>query len=483
MSAGVAAMDAAPGRAERFRPLAALLGTAAVFEALGILAIAALGDPRFFFDLSPITIGFLGIVVLFPVMGALIVQRRPQTRVAWLMIVLGLGLGFGLLTYSYGVVGQPPARELPLALPALIVSQLFFVPTIGGATTWILLLFPTDRLLGPRWRWAGVASVAGAVAYGVGSLLRPGDLDATALPGLQNPLAVPADLGPLVGTVSDAGNLLGLGGLLFGASSLMVRYRQADAVVAAQIRWLALVAVLAVVTLGLSLLPFATTPELLALNNLLFGMGLSLIACMPIAIGIAITRYRLYDIDRLINRALVYGSLTAILAGVFTAGVGLAQRVFVAVTNETSDAAIVGATLVVATLYAPLRKRLEAIVDRRFKFEEARFGAYRDELVRHLALTQPDRASQRLVQEAVRELDAVGGAVLDAKGGLLASAGIWPVEPTVRLPLAPGQAANALVIGHRRDGRDLDPDDVEALAEVARLAGAAMVSDARAPRR
>ena len=211
--------------------------------------------------------------------------------------------------------------------------------------------------------------------------------------------------------------------------------------------------------------------------DLFFGLGLTLVAIMPIAIGIAITRYHLYDIDRLINRALVYGSLTAILAGVFTAGVGLAQRVFVAVTHETSDAAVVGATLVVATLYAPLRKRLEAIVDRRFKFEEARFGRYRDELTRFLALTDPQHAARRLVEEAVDELDAVGGAVLDCSGRVVASAGLWPVEAAARVPFATASSGPGwIALGPRIDGRAHDERGLAMLADVAELAAAAIAT-------
>src|SRR5258706_4695201 len=134
------------------RRLATLVALAAIAEDLGIVYLGTSGDHRFTLDLSLITIGFLGTVLTFPLMGALILQRRPSTRVAWLMIGLGLSVGLGLFTYAYGVVGSPPAEPLPFALPALVASQLFFLPAIGGATTWILLLYPTDRLLGPRWR-------------------------------------------------------------------------------------------------------------------------------------------------------------------------------------------------------------------------------------------------------------------------------------------------------------------------------------------
>src|SRR5204862_497883 len=217
----------------------------AIAEDLAIVYLGSIGDRRFTLDLSLITIGFLGTVLTFPLMGALIVQRRPTTRVAWLMIGLGLSVGLGLFTYAYGVVGSPPALVAVLAVIALAIS----------------------------------------------------------LPDIPNPI-----------------------------------------------------------------------------DDIAFGLGLTFVAAMPLAIGIAITRYRLYEIDRLINRALVYGSLTAILAGVFTAGIGLAQRLFVAATRETSDAAIVGTTLIVATLYAPLRKRPEALVDRAFKYEAREIGAYRGEL-------------------------------------------------------------------------------------------------------
>ena len=463
-------VEASPGL-DRLRRIAALLAVTAIAEAVGLILLAGAGDSRFGLGLDLVSVGFVSTIVLFPVMGALIAQRRPTTRVAWLMIVLGLGVGFGLVSYAYGVVGYPPGRyaPLPLAVPALVVSRLFFIPCIGTATTWILLLYPTDRLLAPRWRWVGIAATLTAAVFVVATLVTPGFLDSRDLPGLENPLGVQGERGAAFASLAEAANVVGLVLLALAAGSLVVRYTRADAVVRAQIRWLALVASLAIGAFGVSLLPVE------ALDDLRFGLGLVLASCMPIAIGIAITRYRLYDIDRLINRALVYGSLTAILAGVFTAGVGLAQRLFVAVTHETSDAAVVGATLVVATLYAPLRKRLEGIVDRRFKFEDPRFGVYRDELTKYLGLTDFVRASQRLVREAVGELDAAGGAVLDAQGRVVASAGIWPADAAIRLPLAKaGSEAGTLVVGPRLDGRPHDERAVAMLDEVAILAAAAI---------
>jgi len=450
--------------------LGVLLAIAAVAEDLAIVYLGSVGDARFMLDPSLITLGFLATVLTFPLMGALIVQRRPSTRVAWLMIGLGLSVGFGLFTYAYGVVGSRPAGPSPLALSALVASQLFFLPAIGGATTWILLLYPTDRLLAPRWRWVGVLAIVGAATFIVGTLFRPGELDSTALPGIMNPLGAPGSAGQAFDFLVGAGNVLGLAGLILAATSLVLRYRRADLVVAAQIRWLALVAVLAVIALAVSL-PDDPGP----FDDIAFGLGLTLVAAMPLAIGIAITRYRLYDIDRLINRALVYGALTAILAGVFTAAVGLAQRLFVAVTNQSSDAAIVGATLVVATLYAPLRKRLESLVDQRFKYEAPEFGAYRAELASYLRLIEPEQASQRLAAEAMRELGAPGAAVIGRSEEVVASAGTWPQPSSIRVPIGRAETFyGTLVVGPRADGKALDPRDLEKLAELAMLVGAAI---------
>jgi len=472
MTAAAAAVGTAgtgdAGVARRLQRLAAALGVVAIGLVVGNLAIGGLGDPRYSVGLTLINVAFLSSVLTFPIMGALIVQRRPYTRVAWLLIMLGLAVGVGLLAYGYGVVGQPP-RSLPLALPVLVLSQLFFLPALVIATTWILLLYPTDQLLTARWRWAGVLSLVAAGAFVVGTLFQPIELDPETLPGVYNPLGVAGPAGELMKQLVGAANPIGLGALALGLAAVIQRYRRADPVVAAQIRWLALAASVAIVALGISI---PDTP----FDDLLFGLGLTSLALMPIAIGIAITRYRLYDIDRLINRALVYGSLTAILAGVFTAAVGLAQRLFVAATGQTSDGAIVATTLVVATLYAPLRKRLEAIVDRWFKYESRQFGAYRAQVRAYLDMAEPMAAASRLAHEAYAELDPAGIAVVDQRGEVIATAGIWPQPIVMRLPVGRGdRSIGTLLVGPRRDGRPHDAREVEDLADLAILVGSAAV--------
>jgi hypothetical protein len=344
-----------------------------------------------------------------------------------------------------------------------------FVPSIACGTALLLPLFPTDRLIGPRWRIVMVITVIGVVVLDLGELFRLGELDHERFPGLQNPVAAPADWTLAVDVLSLLGNALVSVAVLLGALSLVVRYRRADAVEAAQLRWFALVAGLAAVAFAISSVPVEPV------SDIAFGAGLVLLSLTPIAIGIAITRYRLFEIDRLINRTLVYGSLTAILAGVFTAAIGLAQRVFVAATGETSDAAIVLTTLVVATLYAPLRKRLEAIVDRRFRYDERRFGPYRDEVQRILSVLEPRVAADRLASEAMGELAATGAAVLGAGDRPTAHVGEWPLRAVVRLAI-PARDARlaAIVVGPRIDGRPHDPRAVEELQEVVSLVASAV---------
>jgi hypothetical protein len=131
-------------------------------------------------------------------------------------------------------------------------------------------------------------------------------------------------------------------------------------------------------------------------------------------------------------------------------------------------------TLVVATLYAPVRKRLEAIIDRRFKYEHLEFGAYREEVNRVLGVIDPSLAAYRLVHEAVRELQAAGGAVVDGTDAPVATAGSWPVAVAIRMPIAGHGPLHAILVGPRVDGRPHDPRIVAQLEETARLVGAAL---------
>jgi hypothetical protein len=460
----------------RLPRLAAALAMLGVLEAIGIVALGSRGDARFSIGLDLVTIGFLGTVVAFPVVGALIIARRPRTIVAWVLVLMGVSLGTGVLTAGYGMVGVRPLAggpPWPFALELLVLSQLFFVPALGLGTTLLLLLYPTDTLLSPRWRWLAAGAVTAAALWDVGVTFRQGELDPIGLPGLLNPLAAPPPLDTVVAVLPIVSNALAVPMILLAMVGLVLRYRRADPVVAAQIRWFALFGAIASVALAVSALNSGP------IADVAFGVGVATLPLLPIAIGVAITRYRLYDIDRLINRTLVYGSLTAILAGVFTAGVGLGQRLFIAYTGQSSDIAVVLATLVIATLYAPLRKRLEAVIDRWFKYESRRFGSYTDRVRAVLSIIDPARAAENLARAAVDELDSVGAVVVDGSGAVIGSAGLWPPAPSsdprlIRVPLADAGPFHAIVLAPRRDGRPYSPAELALLEEAGRLTASAV---------
>ena len=448
--------------------LAAGLAVLAVFLSFAILRLGTAGDHRFHVGLDIGSVAPVMTTLLFPLVGALIVQRRPRTRVAWLMIVMGIGLGFGFVTYGYGAIGMPPPPTYPFAYEALVLSQFFMVPVLATCTTLLLLLFPSDTLLGPRWRWVAVLSFVGLIAFMVGSTFHPGPLGDSNFPDLANPFALGDEYRALCDALVVVGNVGMLAAAVLAAASLVLRYRRGDQVEQAQIRWIALFGSFVAIAF------IFAAPQLGWVSDRAWEIAFAFLSCLPIAIGVAVTRYRLYEIDRLINRTLVYGSLTAILAGVFTAGIGLAQRLFIATTGETSDTAIVLTTLVVATLYAPLRKRLETVIDRRFKYEHLEFGAYRDEVTKVLGVLDPRRAADRLAHEAVRELQATGGAVVDDADKPIATAGTWPVSAVVRMPIAGHSPLHAILVGPRLDGRPHDPLIVAELEDIAALVASAL---------
>jgi hypothetical protein len=255
-------------------------------------------------------------------------------------------------------------------------------------------------------------------------------------------------------------------------ASMLTRYRGASETTRLQMRWL--LAAVSFVLLGVVVALILDLAVGTQLQGNIWIPVLIAYPTVPIAVGVAILRYRLYEIDRIVNRALVYGAVTAILAGVFAGVTVLTQRIFVALTGQKSEAAIVLTTLAVATLYAPVRKQVEAIVDRYFKYDQRLFGPYREELRRTLDVLAPRRAAQRLAREAIAETGAVGVAVVGGDGAVLASAGEWPTEPSITVPVGTeGAALAAILLGPRRDGRAHRAPVLAALGEVAGMAAVA----------
>jgi len=484
VSAEAVAQVATPAPAERGRWLTArqarFVGWSAfaigsVLRVVQLWLVTRMGPDsvRFTFDIGPAT--FLAAIVLGTasgLVGAIIVARRPGNLVGWLYVLTGLLQGIVTLGLAYAAVTlatKPDDVGVFFAWQNGAVD--YAIPFSFAAL--VLALFPDGRLLGQRWRIVIVLAVAGGllrfleVGFGAHTLVL--------VANSTNPYRLVGPLGDALAASSavGVGSLVVEAAFVLSAASLAVRYRASNAEGRQQIRWLLLAGVAAVLS-TVPLVYGTLVPGSLPAHFDAIALLFAALTLAPIATLIAITRYRLYEVDRIVNRALVYGSLTAILAGIFTAGIALAQRLFVNMTGEKSDAAIVATTLIVATLYAPLRKRLEAFVDRWFKYESREFGAYRADVERFLALSRPDLAARRLAAEAAKELDPVGLAIVDGEGATMATAGHWPQPVMMRLPVGRGETSiGTLLVGPRRDGQSYDAREVEELAALAILVGTA----------
>jgi hypothetical protein len=285
--------------------------------------------------------------------GALVAGRRPAHPVGWLLLAFGLSLGAAgvTLAYSnYGVAhaGAPAAGLVALYVPATIVTAI-------ACNAFILLLTPTGTLASPRWRWlAGVTAATPVVLLLVVTVL------ASSAGRPAQALDSPLDLGAFDGgllTAYLAAFAVGITTTVVATASLVVRFRRARGVERQQLRWVALgtvlVAMLAVVHLAALVLgAYALAPLAGGLNP----------AILSAAIGAAILRYRLYDLDRIISRTLAYGLLTLLLAG----GYGLVALGLGQLLGQDSSLAVAGATLAVAAAFQPLRHRVQGTVNRRF---------------------------------------------------------------------------------------------------------------------
>jgi hypothetical protein len=317
--------------------------------------------------------GFLLALLLaftaFMVVGAVIVARRPGNVIGWLFSAIGLLTATGTLAVEYAEYAYVTR---PGSLPGPLLAawyQWWWLPLFALILVFTPLLFPTGRLLSARWRPVAVAAAVATALFAVGGALEP-------TLKLQNEnYTVHNPIGLTVVPDEEAGRLFAVlfGVLAFCAVaalvSLVLRFRRSRGVERQQLKWFTYAVALAI----LFQLVTAPLPERTStVHDVLFGLT---VAFIPIAAGIAVLRYRLYDIDRLINRTLVYGLLTAILGLGYTATVLVLGELFGGIGGEPPSWAVAGVTLAVAALFQPARRRIQAVVDRRFnrrKYHAAR---------------------------------------------------------------------------------------------------------------
>jgi len=297
-------------------------------------------------------------LLTFSAVGAIIASRHPRNTIGWLFCSVGVTIGLNSFAGDYaeywlaGGTSMKSVAETAAWFSSWAWILLTYVPT-----TFVLLLFPDGRLPSPRWRlvaWGAALGIAGCI---VGYALEAGPLED--FPQIANPYGVD---GPVVGMVGVAGSIVAAGALVASAVSLIVRMRHARSEQRQQIKWLAYGGTVVVGTICVGgLINLWNVPVSIVVSNVAL-LGL------PVFTGIAIVKHHLYDIDLLINRTLVYGSLTTMLVAVYVGGIVLSQRVFVGLTGheELPQLAIVASTLLIAALFAPLRRRIQATIDRRF---------------------------------------------------------------------------------------------------------------------
>ncbi len=300
--------------------------------------------------------GFLGA----PVLGGLIAARRPGNAYGWVWLGFALGFSFSSLATAYAayaLVAEPGSLPAPRTV-GTAVSAVGWIVSIS-LVPFLLLLFPTGRLTSRRWRFvAWPVAVAGALVLIAGPFI-PGQ---SGFAPLVNPLGVEGTVGIAITVVGFGGVVLILVAVVPSALSLVFRYRRAVGVERQQLKWFAFAA---------ALMGALIAADLLGLDDLLGDalwnlLGTASFMGLYVAVGVAILKYRLYDIDVVINRTLVYGALTVSLATVYFGSVVVLQAVFRVLAGQESQLAVVASTLVIAALFNPLRARVQELVDRRF---------------------------------------------------------------------------------------------------------------------
>jgi hypothetical protein len=336
----------------RRRPWTALVVVVFLLAGMTVLVSLGPGDPNFRRDPA----GFVAFVCAFGafgLVGALIIWQRPGNSLGWILAVIGLLAAWGASADTYTDLARD---EGLLYLVSVWISLWYWFPLIGLTLIFTPLLFPDGRPPSPRWRFVvwGAALALALVAF-LAAFRERIELQGISM---DNPVGIPGIEDPEKSRLGSV--LLGLFVvfLVLALGSVMVRYLRSGGVRRQQIKWLMLATLLAALMVF-----FEEITRIELATEVPFAVS---IALFPLAIAVAIFRYRLYDIDVVINRALVYGSLTATLLALYFGGVVALQRLFVVLTGEGSALAVVTSTLAIAALFNPLRRRFQAFIDRLF---------------------------------------------------------------------------------------------------------------------
>jgi signal transduction histidine kinase len=309
-------------------------------------------------------VGLLVAFSAFPLIGFLLAVRRPDNSIGWVMLGMGVFMGLPFAAYgTYAIHGGPGGRDLGLLFDA--IDQPMWIPVVAIPATFLLLLFPNGHLPSPRWRWFARILGWGLVFIFLVILFSPGPIEGGALPGAQNPLGLDS-LRPFLGVAFVSILVIPIGAV-GSLVSLVQRFRRSRGIERLQLRWLVTAATIVAATYAAGVLfslggewtsASTTNPEWL---NVLQTVSVLSFALIPIAIGASILRYHLFDIDVVINRALLVGALAVFIAVVYVA---IVAGVGAVVGGQASPLLSAGAAGVVALAFQPARRSAQRFADR-----------------------------------------------------------------------------------------------------------------------
>ncbi|HZC83033.1 MAG TPA: hypothetical protein VE194_01300 [Rubrobacter sp.] len=295
-------------------------------------------------------------LLIFSVVGAVVVSRQPRNTIGWLFCGVGVAVGLNSFAGDYAEFWLMSGFGMrSLGETAAWFSSWLWILLVSSPI-FVLLLFPDGRPPSPRWRPVAWCATLGITGFSLSLALGAGPLED--FPQIVNPYSVDS---PIVGIVGGAAGVVAIGSMVASAVSLIVRLRRAEGEQRQQVKWLAYGGAMVVGTIlvGGVITIWSVNVSIMVMNVALLGL--------PVFTGIAIVKHRLYDIDIVINRTLVYGTLSVTLAALYLGGVAATQAVLGAITNqEQTQLAIVASTLVIAALFNPLRQRIQAFIDRSF---------------------------------------------------------------------------------------------------------------------
>ena len=386
------------------------------------LVLEALAGPAFSL---PDAVGRAASILAFPAVGLFVLSRRPGHPIGWLFCLANLGWALNNCAGSYA---RYALVSSPGSLPAGGVAVwLYTWPGSVSVALFVFLglLFPDGTLLTRRWRYAAWSVVGWSVIAVLASAFAPGPVDATIGFRVDNPLGIAGPIGEVLKPIAGLTQLVAIPLFAVAALCLIVRQLRAAGQERLQLKWftssVALVVAMYVVQAAI-FVRYGSPAAFPDWARFYYAVSIRGDVLIPVAAGIAILRHRLYEIDIIINRTLVYGSLSVTLLALYFGAVVALQRLFVALTGQQSTLAVVASTLAIAALFSPLRHRIQGFVDRRFyrsKYDarktleafssklrnETELDALNSDLVRvvsetmqpaHVSLwLRPDTASQR----------------------------------------------------------------------------------------